>query len=150
MTIHSFFIFDRHCNCIYNREYSHEANDNGTINKNNQSDGAKLLFGMLYSLKNMASKLGDGDMNNLLKSFSTSKYRTHFLESATGLKFVLISDTSIDNLQNVLWELYSNYYVKNIAFNSLSAVDFKEDEKISNSNFIVETDKFLQSLAVFQ
>lgn len=149
MTIHSFLIFDRHCNCIYSREYSHEANDHGSINKNNLSHSSKLLFGTLYSLKNMASKLGDSDMNNLLKSFSTANFRAHYMESATGLKFVIISDNSVDNLQNVLWELYSNYYVKNIAFNSLSVVDFKENEKISNGNFIAGTDRFLQSLPVY-
>lgn len=149
MTIYSFFIFDRHCNCIYSREYSHRPNDDGLINKNNGSDTSQLLFGILYSLKNMSSKLGDSTISNVLKSFSTSKYRIHFMESLTGLKFVLISDNGIDNLQNVLFELYSNFYLRNVVHNALSQVDFKDGETISNRNFIIETDKFLQGLTSF-
>lgn len=159
MAIYSFHIFDRHCNCIYNREFSNS--DGGSINKLNNSDTSKLLFGMIYSLKNILTKLaGSGGFDesgtrnenilNFLKSFSTNDFRIHYYESMTNLKFILISNSEIDNLQNILWELYSNYYVKHISFNYLSAVDFKsEDDKINNSSFISETDNFLKSLPVF-
>ncbi|CUM64784.1 uncharacterized protein PRCAT00002395001 [Priceomyces carsonii] len=149
MTIYSFYIFDKHCNCVYSREYSHKENDQGLVNKNNESDTSKLLFGILYSLKNISSKLGNAEIGNNLKSFSTARFRIHYLESASGLKFVLVSDNGVDNLQNVLWELYSNYYLNNIVFNALSPVDFQFDERISNSNFIRETDEFLESLKAF-
>lgn len=155
MAIYSFSIFDRHCNCIYNREFS--STDNGTINKNNNTDSSKLLFGVVYSLKNILSKLaGDSSIesqssiSNFLKSFSTSQFRIHYYESLTNLKFIIITDNSIDNMQNILWELYSNFYVKHISLNYLSQVDFKsEDEKIYNPNFINETDAFIKSLPVF-
>ncbi|KAK6464660.1 Sybindin-like family-domain-containing protein [Scheffersomyces coipomensis] len=168
MTIYSFHIFDRHCNCIYNREYSHSSSDNnnnsttvGIVNKNNDSNGSKLLFGILYSLKSMSSKLIDEETSpipNALKSFTLGKFRIHYFESLTNLKFILITDINIDNLQHILWELYSNYYIKNCIQNSLSPIEFKisddlkENEltgKINNHNFIHQTDQFLQSLSVF-
>lgn len=164
MTLYSFSIFDRHCNCIYNREYS--QSDNGSINKNNNTDISKLLFGIIYSLKNISSKLAGDSSNsnnndesneitnktftNFLKSFSTNQFRIHYYESMTNLKFILISDNSIDNLQNILWELYSNYYVKYISLNYLSPVDFKsENDKINDNLFINETDNFLKNLPIF-
>lgn len=153
MTIHSFFIFDRHCSCIYSREYSHtSATDAGQINKNNDSDSSKLLFGLLYSLKNISSKLNmsSADSANFLRSFSTANFRIHYYESLTNLKFILISDTDTDTLQTVLHELYANYYLNTVSMNFLSPVDFKEGERISNSSFITETDTYLRSLPLFQ
>lgn len=121
----------------------------GSINSDNESDIAKLLFGVLYSLKNLSSKLGDlNSKYNQLNSFSSSRFRIHFLETLTNLKFVLVTDPVIDNLQNVLWELYSNYYLKNVVHNPLMLVDFNSDEKISNINFINQTDQYLKSLPV--
>lgn len=142
--IHSFHIFDRHCNCIYSRDFGSDH-----INKTNNSDASKLLFGIIYSLKNILSKLAGSDTNtNHLKSFSTSKFRIHFHETATNLKFVLVSDVDVDNLQPVLWELYSNHYVTHISMNYLSPVDFKtENDKINNGAFITLTDAYLKALA---
>lgn len=147
--IYTFCIFDRHCNCIYHREYPREGDEQGTINKNNQSDAATLLFGVIFSLNNIVSKLGDkGEAKNFLKSFSMSKYRVHLWETATGLKFALISDNLTDNLQNVLQELYKNYFIRNITFNALSPAEFKPQQCINNPAFIADTDKFLSSFGV--
>lgn len=145
MTIHSFLIFDRHCTCIYNREFT-----NNSTNKNNQSDTAQLVFGMLYSLKQISNKLVDLDeesaLSNSLKSFVLGTYRVHYFESLTGIKFILVSDMATDNLQSVLWELYSKYYLTTVVHNLLSPVEFSEEGKISNEVFIEQTDKFIQGL----
>lgn len=126
----------------------------GDVNTDNESDMAKLLFGVLYSLKNISSKLGDGSDSssnyNYLKSFSTSTFRIHFMETLSNLKFVLITDNLIDNLQQILWELYSNYFLNNVTLNPLSPVDFKETDKITNKNFINQTDQYLRSLPIFE
>lgn len=147
MTIFALYIFDRHCNCIYSREYS-QTNDLGAVNKNNDSDMTQLLFGMLYSLKSLSLKLGGTDSLNLLRSFSTGHYRVHFLETLSNYKFALVSDLATDNLQANLWELYSNIFVKTVVFNALSPVEFGEN-KISNSNFITESDNYLKALPMF-
>lgn len=144
MTIYSFWIFDRHCeyihfrtkelfiflteiigNCIYNREWTqvvpqHTSSEpsslpSGSINSKNSEDSAKLLFGALFSLRNIARKLGDEfEEENTLNSYSTSKYRAHFYESASGLRFCILSDPKTQHLQNVLKEIYSNFYVEHI------------------------------------
>ncbi|CAK7896704.1 trafficking protein particle complex subunit Bet5p [[Candida] anglica] len=146
--IHSFYLFDRHCNCIYTREWNHR--DDGSVNKSNDSDAAKLLFGLVYSLKNISTKLGSSETApNLLKSFATMKYRIHLYETASGLRFCLISDVGLDNLQPVLHHLYTDIYIRTVVQNCLSPVDFQVGEKLSNSNFIIELDSFIQSLSVF-
>lgn len=149
MTIYGFFIFDRHCSCIYSREFSHVPKDVGSVNKNNDSDMAKLLFGLLYSLKNLSQKLGsDPESTNLLRLFSTGTYRIHFLESLSNFKFVLVSDLATENLQPQLWRLYSSIFLNTVVYNALSPVEFGE-LKIQNSSFIKESDAFLTALPNF-
>lgn len=148
MTIYALYIFDRHCNCIYSREYSPNPNDPGLVNKSNDSDMAKLLFGMVYSLKNLSVKLGPDDSFNVLRSFSTSHYRIHFSESLSNFKFALVSDLEVENLQDALWHLYREVFVKTVVHNALSPVEFG-DGKISNVSFTRACDNFLRSLPQF-
>lgn len=165
MTIYAFYIFDRHCNCIYSREYAHAAQNSssgtssqlapasasanlGSVNKNNNSDTAKLLFGLIHSLKNLSAKLATPETPNVLRSFSTAAYKVHFLESLTNYKFVLLSDLDTEDLQQELWSLYSSVFVKTVALNALSPVEFGES-KISNASFIQQSDNYLQALPVF-
>lgn len=185
MTIYLFFIYDRYCNCIYQRDYDHSKKKkkintesslekkksiilDGSINKNNNSNETKLLFGMFHSLKTVTSKLVNQDdvqlEKNVLKSFSFGQYKVHFYESLTELKFVILTDISVTNLDSILWTIYSVYYLKNIVYNPLSNVEFTifvHDSKTKNSkkkkdqfyiddpNFIEETDDYLKSLHFF-
>ena len=146
--IHSFYLFDRHCNCIYTREWS--LKDDGAINRANESNASKLLFGLVYSLKNILSKLGSTEAApNLLKSFATKNYRIHIYETASGFRFCLISDVNLDNLQPMLHHIYTEIFIRTVVLNGLSPIDFQLGEKISNSNFIIELDSFVQSSSVF-
>ncbi|RLV94122.1 Trafficking protein particle complex subunit BET5 [Spathaspora sp. JA1] len=158
MTIYSFFIFDRHCNCIYNREFTHTTQpNNGLINKNNTSHSSKLLFGILYSLKSIATKLIS---ENQLNSFTLGQsFRFHFWESLTSYKFVIVTGYDVDDMQPVLDRLYS-LFVSCVVSNGLSPVEFKwsdDGEKLENSgysviannSFVDETDRYLQSLSIY-
>lgn len=167
MTIYTFFIFDRHCNCIYNREFTPSPTHDkptGQINKNNDADNSKLLFGILYSLKTIATKListsDDSAPLNELKQLTIGQFRIHFWESLTRFKFVIITDLHVQSLQLELWQLYSQFFIRYVVENALLPVEFKwkEDDslgeneiygKINNGRFIHETDQYLKSLPIF-
>ncbi|WPK23406.1 hypothetical protein PUMCH_000645 [Australozyma saopauloensis] len=149
MTIYSFYIFDRHCSCIYSREYTHTTPGNGRTNVNNESDVAKLLFGTLYSLKTLSLKLDDSQSLNSLRSFSTGAYRVHFFESLSNFKFVLITDLAVETLQTQLQQLYGVVFVNNVIMNALSPVEFGS-AKITNDSFVRLADNFLRLLPVFE
>ena len=136
--IYLFYVFDRHCDCIYDRQFA----GSGSINKNNDLNSLKLLFGMLYSLKNLCAKLV---ANNTLKLFSLGEFRLHFFELATNFKFVLVSDASVDNLQQVLYTLYGKYFVEHVALNPLLPVEFGSGY-IRNLNFINDSDAYLKTV----
>lgn len=61
---------------------------------------------------------------------------------------MLLSDLDTEDLQLELWTLYSSVFVKTVALNALSPVEFGES-KISNASFIQQSDNYLQALPVF-
>lgn len=153
MGIYSFWIFDRHCNCIFDREWTLLSNTaSGTINSKQNDETAKLLYGMIYSLRTITQKLSHGTMKNEIRTVATGKYLVHIYCSASGLWFVLISDFKQQSYSQVLQYIYSHIYMKYVACNLLSPIDFAESDsekrgqgfrKISNRNFINALEGFL-------
>lgn len=74
------------------------------------SDDAKLVFGTIFSLRNMARKLGGED--DAFISFRTAQYKLHFYETPANLRFVLITDTMSASMRNVLHQIYINLWVE--------------------------------------
>lgn len=172
--IYSFHIFDRHCNCVFIRNFEHQSNTtassvanpiaqypnapSGSLNANNDLDVSKLLFGMLYSLKSIAHKLGDdsGPLNEL-RVFELGPFRAHHWESQTGMKLVLVSDSLVDSLQAQLLNIYNQFYVRNLASNPLVSPEFDSSRDLtpspyrylSNPAFVRQVDLYLHSLPEF-
>lgn len=153
MAIYSFWIFDKHCNCIFNREWTLVANSSsGTVNSKQNEETAKLLYGMIFSLRSISLKLSKDSTSNDIRSISTGKYRVHTYCTASGLWFVLTTDFKQQSYSHVLQYIYSHIYVKYITHNLLSAFDLAENEnetrgqgtrKIGNRNFITALESFL-------
>lgn len=164
--IYSFWIFDKHCNCIFEREWTLGSNTNnpnvlssGTINSKQNDEIGKLLYGMIFSLNSVTQKLStsvsDNQINNNIRSISTGKFRIHTMQTATGLWFILITDFKQQNYSQVLHYIYSHIYIKYVVHNFLSPYDFalnpKEQrgqgvKKINNRHFINTLEAFLQPM----
>ncbi|MCJ1256635.1 TRAPP subunit bet5 [Lignoscripta atroalba] len=84
-------------------------------------DDAKLVFGTIFSLRNMVKKLG-GPEDNFL-SYRTGHYKLHYYETPTSLKFVLVTDTKTNNLRIVLHQIYVSLYVEYVVKNPLSPTE---------------------------
>ncbi|CCD24633.1 TRAPP subunit BET5 NDAI_0D03190 [Naumovozyma dairenensis CBS 421] len=156
MAIYSFWIFDKHCNCIFDREWTLTTNStSGTTNSKQNQETAKLLYGMIYSLRSITQKLSRGLNKNEMRSISTGKYRVHTYCTASGLWFVLLSDFKQQSYSQVLEYIYSSIYVTYVANNLFSPYDFAENEdemrgqgfrKITNRRFIDSLENFLSPL----
>lgn len=94
-------------------------------------DDAKLIFGTIFSLRNMVRKLGgpddrlvlwklppnggtetDGRLCHSFISYRTGEYKLHYYETPTNIKFVMLTDTQTLNMRNVLHQIYVNLYVE--------------------------------------
>jgi len=104
MTVHSFHIFDRRGKTLFTKRYvkktptpNEEETQKDIIEEQEQlSEQRKLVFGMLFSIRELASSLnpmdGPGDLQ-LVKTGASTLYN---YETVSGLRFVLYTtgDTS--------------------------------------------------------
>lgn len=74
------------------------------------SNDAKLIFGTVFSLRNIVRKLGGED--DAFISYRTGQYRMHYYETPTNLRFVMLTDTGTMSMRNVLHQVYINLWVE--------------------------------------
>ncbi|KAH8895064.1 sybindin-like family protein [Thozetella sp. PMI_491] len=154
MAIYSFYIFDRHTECIYSKAWlptpeagalggaSTNAGDRRASNK--ASDDAKLIFGTVFSLRNMVRKLGGED--DAFICYRTSQYKLHYYETPSNLRFVMLTDTGTLSMRNVLHQVYINLWVEYVVKNPLSPVEHKGGEGVRNELFELGLDQFIRGL----
>ncbi|KAL3427070.1 sybindin-like family protein [Phlyctema vagabunda] len=177
MVVYSFYIFDRHTECIYSKLWhlsAQSATANSSAAKTSRpisdssagsngaapdlgpararparlsaQDDAKLIFGTIFSLRNMVRKLGGPE--DTFISFRTGQYKLHYYETPTNIKFVMLTDTQTLNMRNVLHQIYVNLYVEFVVKNPLSPVEHPGGEGVANELFELALDQFVKGVLV--
>jgi len=101
MTAHSFHIFDRKGKTLYTKCYvkkpttSKEEKSQGDINEELEklSEQRKLVFGMLFSIRELSSSLSPEDGPEDLQMVKTGATTLYNYETVSGLRFVLYTTT---------------------------------------------------------
>ncbi|EDU40063.1 TRS23 Transport protein particle TRAPP complex subunit [Pyrenophora tritici-repentis] len=158
MVLYSFYIFDRHTECIYSRRWTPArptsssskpaaarppsgasiASNNGDVvaavrKGMSHSDDEKLVFGLVFSLRNLVTKLGGADDTFL--SYRTGEYKLHYYETPTRMKFVMLTDTKVINLRQYLHQIWANLYVEYVVKNPLAPVEHPGGIGVANELF---------------
>jgi len=107
---------------------------------------AKLVFGVVLSLRNMVKKLSGRDEQFV--NLRTSAYKMHLFETLTGYKFIMLSHPSAESLRFHLRQLYAGPFLEYVVRNPLVTMDSKE-RGIDNDNFRAATDRFVRSLPAY-
>lgn len=107
---------------------------------------AKLVYGVIFSLKNMVQKLSGRDESFV--NYRTSGYKLHVFETLTGYKFVMLTDPVTDSMRFVLRQIYTGPFLEYVVRNPLIAMDSKE-RGVDNEHFRQATDRLLRSLSIF-
>ncbi|KAH8702596.1 putative TRAPP complex subunit [Talaromyces proteolyticus] len=161
MTVYSFYIFDRHAECIYKRRWlarpaltstkpARPASDTpnsstavaagpGVPSRNTDDDDAKLVFGTVFSLRNM--------VRNFI-SYRTTQYKLHFYESPTNIKFVMLTDNKAPSMRIALQQIYVNLFVEYVVKNPLSPVEHPNGLGVNNELFEESLEQFVVGLGL--
>ncbi|PGH18227.1 hypothetical protein AJ79_00566 [Helicocarpus griseus UAMH5409] len=168
MVVYSFYIFDRHAECIYRRRWlprpvstsssksSRPTSDTTALSNGltktlsgpraiaglTAEDDAKLIFGTVFSLRNMVRKLG-GDDDNFV-CYRTSQYKLHYYETPTNIKFVMLTDTKSGSMRLALQQIYVNLYVEYVVKNPLSPVEHPGGVGVNNELFEESLEQFVR------
>ncbi|OTA95137.1 hypothetical protein M434DRAFT_20418 [Hypoxylon sp. CO27-5] len=189
--VYSFYIFDRHTECIYSKKWLPRATPTAPVgvsstltspppsrpqsqqpgashhpqappsttatsasappaaaataaSRKRADDDAKLIFGTVFSLRNMVRKLGGDD--DAFIAYRTAQYKLHYYETPTNLRFAMLTEPGALSMRNVLHQIYINLWVEYVVKNPLSPVEHKGGEGVRNEMFEMGLDKFIRGL----
>ena len=151
MTIHSLYIFSKRGADLYYAEWSRPLN----IMTDCPEEERKLVFGMLYSLKQLMNQMAPvKEITTQLPSFgpeqgfyryATNNYVLYHFEAPTGYKFVITCDQAAGDLRPVLWTIYSEIFTNYAMKNPL----YTPGTSITNTGFINAVDTYMKSLPAY-
>ncbi|GES66949.1 transport protein particle subunit bet5 [Aspergillus terreus] len=104
-------------------------------------DDAKLIFGTVFSLRNMVRKLGGED--DSFVTYRTSQYRLHYYETPTNIKFVMLTDVKSPSMRVALQQIYINLYVEYVVKNPLSPIEHPGGVGVNNELFEESLEQFV-------
>ncbi|PPJ50429.1 hypothetical protein CBER1_05554 [Cercospora berteroae] len=160
MSVYSFYIFDRHTECIYSKRWTsppgvqQRAPNTGALNNGElpvsarralkAEDDAKLIFGTVFSLRRMARQLGGQDDQFL--SYRTGEYKLHYFETPTQLKLVMLTDTRVGNMRTVLHQIWATLYVEYVVKSPLAPTEHPKGVGVANELFEGGLESFIASI----
>ena len=110
----SLLIYSTHVeSCIFHKEWQ-TIPDTAT-----KEDRERLLFGLLFSLNRTASKMSPKDRPGQLSSLTTSQYKMHFYQAATGYMFVLLTSANTPNMREKLRQFFQQTFLPYVVMNPL-------------------------------
>ncbi|KAL5528630.1 BET5 [Sanghuangporus sanghuang] len=109
---------------------------------------AKLVYGVILSLRTMIKKLSKRDEN--FTAYRTSTYKLHLYETPSLYKFVLLTDPKIDGpaVRFALRQVYAGPFLEYVVRNPLIQMDSRE-RGIDNEYFRASVDRLMRGQAFF-
>lgn len=179
MAVHSFHIFDRKGKTLYTKRYSKKKNTTTTSTHKDEtseedteliSEQRKLIFGMLFSLRELVGSLIPDDAPQKgLHSIRTGASTLHNYETLSGLRFALYTsnDTYTDkksvsssssssssskkntggtSVREALQFIYSELWVDCVIRSPLYRVGGIGEGSSGNSSFDIQSTNFEKKL----
>ncbi|KAL6771808.1 BET5 [Auxenochlorella protothecoides x Auxenochlorella symbiontica] len=154
MVCFTFYIFNRKGVCQYYHEWSRSkpSREGGS-----KQEDFKLMFGLFWSMKTFSAAMDPKGTSKpqvgvpmragqgcAFRSFRTDKYKLHFMESPSGIKFVLTTDPSVGDMTTALHHIYSVPFVNQVLKNPL----YVPGEPFLFESFASALNKYMRTLGL--
>ena len=101
------------------------------------------MYGMIFSIKSLISRLSIKSAKEGLVGYTASNYKLHYFETPTGFKFVMNTDTGVENIQDVLRHIYTRIFVEYVVRNPL----LLPGDPVESELFTAKLDEYVQNLS---
>ena len=71
---------------------------------------AKLMYGMLYSIRSFVSKISPSDVKEGFQCYRTSKYKLNYYETPSGIKYIMNTDLNSQNIRELMQAINSQVF----------------------------------------
>ncbi|XP_059478095.1 trafficking protein particle complex subunit 1 [Neocloeon triangulifer] len=140
MKIYNLYIFNNSGTLLHYAEWNRTKQSGIT-----REHEAKLMYGMLFSIKSFVAKMSLTDTKDGFLCYRTNKYALHFYETPTGNKFVLNTDATAGRMTDFLKNLNSQIFVEYVVKNP--TIDLKQP--IKSDLFSAKLDAFIKSSPLY-
>ncbi|KAL6069607.1 Trafficking protein particle complex subunit [Balamuthia mandrillaris] len=139
--LYNFFIYNRKGTCIYYQEWSVEKEEI------NLEEVKRNMYGLMFEMKRFIVKASPNGEATDYFSYTTDKYKLHCYETASGKRFVILTEPRVGSLKEQLQTIYRDIFVECITKNPL----YKDKEDIQDCTlFTEELAKYLQSQSIWK
>mmetsp|Transcript_6793 Transcript_6793/g.9888 ORF Transcript_6793/g.9888 Transcript_6793/m.9888 type:complete len:177 (-) Transcript_6793:122-652(-) len=173
MTVHSLYIFDRRGKTLFTKNYSaaaRQAPTNVDDEEEYLAEKRKLIFGMLFSLRELTGSLGPEGQLPAVYSVRTGAATLHNYETRSGLRFAMYTNNDIQQttgkgdgkftsvreaLQHIYSEIWVEFVVRSPLYRPGELAASSQSQKgigkfdIRSTNFEQKLDAYLSSMPWF-
>ncbi|KAG4070319.1 hypothetical protein HA402_009398 [Bradysia odoriphaga] len=139
MTIHNLYIFDKYGTLLHYGEWNRIKQSGIT-----KEEEAKLMYGMLFSIKSFVNKISPTDSKDGFLYYKTNKYALHYYETPSGIRFVINTDTASTSVKEFLQQYYSKVWVEYVVKNPLW-----NGAPVTSDLFKQKSDEFIKQSVMF-
>mmetsp|Transcript_43240 Transcript_43240/g.78686 ORF Transcript_43240/g.78686 Transcript_43240/m.78686 type:complete len:148 (-) Transcript_43240:59-502(-) len=137
--LYSFYIFGRGRKCLCREEW------NRVRPCADVKAEAKLISGLVLTLKSWTQQMGSARTKGFV-SYTTTQYKFHYFETLTGYRFVLTTDPTVADQQDLLRSIYTDLFVEHVVRNPM----YHLGEDVSKCTiFVVKLRNCLQTRPYF-
>ena len=115
---------------------------------NNEQGGgvqAHVWHDLLNQILCGTARLSPADMRDGFLNFTTSKYKLHFFETPSGLKFIMNTDLNVGSMRDALQHIFSLIYVEYVVKNPMCELN----QPITSELFKTKLDEYVKDLPQF-
>jgi len=121
-TVYEFFLLNAVGKCLLYEDFQGNNTLEKMLSDKKEEGRLKHIYGISIALKSFSRGMSPKPINNF-RSFSTNKYKYNLFETATGLRFILLTSVDENDYTHVLRYIYANIYLEHVNRNPLYEKD---------------------------